>query len=109
MTQLLVWDTAILAVGPIEDMGDSLYTPEMSIPKALIPGYQIVETSLPSDFSPATYEWIGGVLKKKSVPQPKISSEQAKANYIGMMESRADKLEAEGKIVEALLLRESLK
>lgn len=40
---------------------------------------------------------------------PAVSAEQARANYIGMMQSRADVLQAAGFIVEALLLRESLK
>lgn len=40
---------------------------------------------------------------------PDVAKAQAKANYLAMMESRADELQAEGNIVEALILRESLK
>lgn len=109
MSQLLVLSTAILAVGPFTVTDTDIIGPDVIYPKAIIPGYEIVETDLPPNFNPPDWEWIAGQLEPKYVPPPQISQEQAKANYIAMMESRADVLQAEGKIVEALLLRESLK
>lgn len=109
MTQLLVIAPDILAIGPFSETETDIIAIGIVYPKAIIPGYQIVDAELPPNFLIQDYNWVDGVLVKKFVPPPQISDEQAKANYIAMMESRADVLEAEGKIVEALLLRESLK
>jgi len=109
MTQLLIIGTKILAVGPFSETSEEIISTEIIYPKSTIPDYQINDTSLPEDFSIQTYEWITDHVQKKSVPTPSISPEQAKENYVGMIEIRADALEASGDLIGALLLRESLK
>lgn len=64
MTQLLILSTSILAIGPVTDTGDSIQTPDIVYPKSLIPGYEVVDVSLPDDFSIQDYEWVSGHLQK---------------------------------------------
>ena len=109
MTQLLILGTAILAIGPLVDDGDAIECPDITYPKSVIVGYEIHDVSLPSDFTIITYQWVGNALHKIVVPPPPIPPPNAHDNYIAMMESRVDALVAEGLIVEAILLRESLK
>lgn len=109
MTQLLIVGTVILATGPLVDDGDSIECPGITYPKSVIVGYEIQDVSLPNDFTITTYEWVGNALHKIVIPLPPVVRPDNHANYIAMMESRADALEAQGLIVDAILLRESLK
>ncbi len=109
MSQLLIFGAAILAIGPLIDTGNSIQCPDIIYPKATIPGYEIQIVSLPADFTIQTYQWIAGALQKKAVVTPPITVAQSNANYIAMMQSRVDALDAKGDFLEAYLLQRTFK
>src|ERR1700748_826865 len=79
MTQLLIVGTSILAIGPIDDSGTDVITPDIIYPKSLIPGYQIVDVNLPSGFAIQDYEWISGNLHKIDATPDTPTPEQQRA------------------------------
>lgn len=109
MTQLLVIAPDILCIGPFTETDTDIIAPDIIFPKSIIPGWEIVDATLPDGFQLQDYQWIGGELVPKYIPPPQISPEQAKRNYVAMMLSRAGKLRAEGKTTEALTLELQVK
>ncbi len=109
MSQLLILGTTILAIGPLIDTGVSIQCPDIIYPKSTIPGYEIQVVALPSDFTIQTYKWISGALVKNAVVAPPITVAQSSANYIAMMQSRVDALNAKGDFLEAYLLQRTFK
>jgi hypothetical protein len=107
MTQLLILSTSILATGPVVDTGDSLQTPFIIYPKSLIPGYQIQDVSLPSDFSVQTYQWVSGQLQK--IPVPPVNNLPQNAGIVtqsfnSSLRRKANSMQTQGKTFEAVQL-----
>ena len=67
MSQLLILGSSVLAVGPLVETSAEIAAPDVIFPKQSMPGWQIVETNLPNDFSPMTHEWANGSIQKKSI------------------------------------------
>lgn len=62
MTQLLIQGSGVLALGPFEQNESEIVAPDGIYPVHVIPGWQIVETELPDDFTCVAYEWNGAAL-----------------------------------------------
>lgn len=106
MSQLLILGTAILAVGPLIDTGDTIECPGIDFPKAVIPGYEIQEVSLPDDFTIQTYIWVAGALQKvvEPIPPQPDNSAIVTESFNASLKRKAVKLEQQGKTFEAVQL-----
>jgi hypothetical protein len=66
---LVIYGTIVLTPGPFAQTDAAIIAPDMIIPRqALAPiEWEIVQVdSLPIDFSPFTYQWVGGQLVAKA-------------------------------------------
>ncbi len=85
MTQLLIVGTAILAQGPLTQDDAHIFAPDITYPKDVIVGWQIVDVEAPSGFEPVNFTWDGAAVQPKPVviaplPVPQeVTAFQAKA------------------------------
>jgi hypothetical protein len=78
MTKLLVHGSSILAQGPFEQTGTEIIAPDGIYPLSVIPGWQIVDVTLPGDFTFAGHVWSNGALAV--VPPSAEELDDAKAS-----------------------------
>ncbi|MGZ5053313.1 MAG: hypothetical protein ACXWAT_00060 [Methylobacter sp.] len=70
---ILIQGTTILAIDPLIDTGSAIKSADAIYPKSVIPGWQIVQATLPADYAPGKYSYSAGVFTLNSAPtQPVI-------------------------------------
>lgn len=81
MTQLLILGTAILAMEPLQETDEEIIAIDSIYPKHVILGWQLVDATVPEDFTPSTYYYHDGnvYLKPVEVPHPTLDDY---TNYI---------------------------
>lgn len=106
MTDLLVLDTSILAVGPFQITDTEIIASDIIFPKSVIPGYEIVSATLPPGFVPSDYQWIDDELVQKTPPyQPgPDNSAIVTESFNSSLRRKAVKLQEQGQTFEAVQL-----
>jgi hypothetical protein len=106
MSQLLILGTGILAIGPLVDTGNAIQCPDIIYPKTTIPGYEIQDVVLPSDFTIQTYRWVAWALQKivEPTPPPIFNEPIITESFNASLKRKAVKLEAQGQTFEAVQL-----
>ena len=103
MTQLLVQGSTILAHGPFVETTDEIQSDDAIYPKHVIDGWQIVDVSLPGDFTCSGYTWDGTqVVKKPPVVVPPVVPQQVTMRQARLALLAAGKLSSVDAAIAAL-------
>lgn len=76
---ILVLNTTILGVNPT-DAGDAFHTSDQIIPKNVVAGATIVDATLPADFTPQKYQYVGGAVVPAPIPADQLAAAKADKN-----------------------------
>jgi len=92
MTQLLIQGAAILTCGPFEQTESEIVAPDGIYPLSVIPGWQIIDVSLPDDFTLASYTWSSGALAVAPPSAQELADAQAqlKESVVQQTQQRLD-------------------
>ena len=83
--KILIQGSNILAVGSLIETADAITSSDAVYPKHVISGWQIVEATLPADYTPGKYSFNAGVF---SLIPFSATPEQHKAKAVEVREAR---------------------
>jgi len=66
--KILIQGSNILAVGSLTETADAITSDDAVYPKHVIPNWQIVDATLPDDYTPGKYTFNAGVFTLKLIP-----------------------------------------
>lgn len=91
MTQLLILGATVLARGPFTVTDTEIRAEDSTWPKHVVPGWEIVETDAPEDFTPGEFEWVGEKLVGKATDAEAAFNEKVK-HYDSVVQNRLDEV-----------------